>query len=113
VVTAEHNAIAESILQRLPEAITQSLDAVHRCKVCGYRASRPEPDSEQCALSPAAPAQLMAGTVNQGFQLDTLAYIECADALRGVELVTGDRQQIDAELSTVVDIFPADWAASV
>src|SRR6266446_7706554 len=97
-IAVKHDMIAESILQSLPVAITQRLDVLHRCKVCGCRAGRPEPNREQRALSPRAPAQLMAGTVNQGFQLDTAPYIERADALGGVELVAGDGEQIDAEL---------------
>ena len=66
----KHDAIAEPVLQRLPEAIAQGLDALHLCKVCGYRAGRPEPDSEQCALGAGAPAPFVAGAVDQRLQLD-------------------------------------------
>lgn len=52
----KRDTIAESILQRLPEAISQSLDSFRGCKVCGYRAGRPEPNSKQCALSSGTPA---------------------------------------------------------
>jgi rubrerythrin len=45
-IAIKHDMIAESILQSLLEAITQRLDALHRCKVCGYRAGRSEPDRE-------------------------------------------------------------------
>ena len=69
-MAVKHDAIAEPILQRLPEAIAQGLDAFHRCKVCGHRAGRPEPDSEQCALGSGAPAQLMTSAVDQRFELD-------------------------------------------
>jgi hypothetical protein len=93
----KYDMITESILQRLPEAIAQSLDALRRCEVCGYRAGRPQPNGEQRALSPGAPAQLMAGAVDQGLQCETTSDIERADTFRGVELVTSDGQQIDAE----------------
>ncbi|KOT06413.1 hypothetical protein DM77_1168 [Burkholderia mallei] len=39
----------------------------------------------------------MACAVNQRLEPDSLSNVERADALRRVELVTGDRQQIDAE----------------
>src|SRR5439155_26121410 len=80
------------------EAITQSLDAFHRCEVRGHRASRPESGSKQSALGSGAPAQFMAGAVNQWLQLDTASDIERANTFRGVELVASDREQIDAEL---------------
>jgi hypothetical protein len=104
----KHNTIAESIVQRLPKAITQSLDVLHRCKVRHCRAGRPEPNREQRAFSSGASTQLVAGAVNEGIQLDAAPYIESADAFGGVELVTSDRQQIDAER-----VFPTDCAASV
>lgn len=60
----EHDAIAETILQRLPESITESLDMLHRSKVLRLRGRCPEPNGEQRALRPGTAAQLMTGAVD-------------------------------------------------
>ena len=40
---------------------------------------------------------LLTGADEQRRSLDSVTYIECADALRRVELVAGDRQQVDTK----------------
>ena len=64
----------------------------------GECAGGAEPDDEGDVLGAGPQAVLLAGADDQRRQLDAPAHIERADALGRVELVAGDRQQIDAEL---------------
>jgi hypothetical protein len=54
-------------------------------------------DREEGALGAGAQAMLVPGTVNQRLERGAPARIERTDALRRVELMAGDRQQVDAE----------------
>ena len=57
-----------------------------------------EPDRKQRALGPGPPPGFVPRPVNERLEQHALAHVQRADALRRVELVAGDRQQIDAEL---------------
>ena len=63
----------------------------------GQLASPAEADRKQCTLCAGAPATFVPGAVNQWFKRYATANKQRADALGRIELVTGDRQQIDAE----------------
>src|SRR6267154_377593 len=60
-------------------------------------ASLAETDREHGALGSGAPPALVPGPVNERFERDATAYKQRADTLGRVKLVSGDREQIDAE----------------
>jgi hypothetical protein len=67
----------------------------------GHRAGRPEPNCQKSALGSGATARFVAGAVDNRLKLEASPDIERADAFRGVELVTGDRQHIKAEFAHI------------
>lgn len=97
----ERDAFAEPVLQSLPEAIAQDLDAVHGRKVYGHRAGRPKPNCQKSALCSGATARFVAGAVDSRLKLEASPDVARADAFGGVELVTGDRQHINAEFAHI------------
>ena len=74
----------------------------------------PEPDDPEQVLRARAPPALVARAEHELRELHAPPDVERADALRAVDLVAGDREQVDAE---VVRRRPAPcrraWAASV
>src|SRR4051812_12525875 len=97
-MAVERNAFVESRLQRLPQAIAQGLYVPHWRKVSRQCTGRPKPNCQQGALGPGASARFMTGAVDQRLKLEASPDVQRADALWGIELMTGDRQHIDTEL---------------
>jgi hypothetical protein len=94
----QRNAIAKPPQQSLPEVIAQCTDALHRREIARQLAGLAEPDGKHDALGARAPAAFMAAAVNKRLERDAAAHVQRPDALRPVEFVAHDRQQIDAEL---------------
>ena len=90
--------IAETVLQNTPEVVSQDLDVANGREVACKYASLPEGSREQCTFRSGAPSALVLGTVNERFDLHAVADVECADALRRVKLVSGYREQVNAEI---------------
>src|SRR5690348_11900499 len=100
-MAVEHDAFTEPALQRLPQAVAQRLNAAHRPEIRSHRTGRPKSDRQKSALGSGAPARFVAGAVDDWLKLEASPDIQRADAFRRVELVTGDRQHIDAELAHI------------
>ena len=100
-VPVENHTIAEPLLQLLPEPVAQSADPLHRRQVARELAGRAEADREQRAFGAGAPPAFVARAVDQRLEPHAAAHVQRTDALGGIELVAGDRQQIDAELVDV------------
>ena len=60
---------------------------------------RSESDDARDVLGPRAPPELLAAAVDERRQGETVAHVEHADAFGAVELVRGEREQIDAEVA--------------
>ena len=78
-MAVERHAIAELLLQRLPERIAQCADSIHLREIVRKLAGLAEPDRQQRTLGSGATATLMSGTVNQRFELDATAHEKGAD----------------------------------
>src|SRR2546429_1161154 len=96
-MTVEEDAVAELLLQALPEAVAQSAHATHRRKIPRKLAGRAEGDRQQGTLRARASAAFVAGTMDQRFDRRAAAHKQRADAFWRVNLVAGDRHKIDAE----------------
>ena len=96
-VPVEGNAITEPLPKFAPEVVAQGAYPVHRREITRQLASLAETDRQQRALGSSAPPALVSGPVNERLQLDATAYEQRADTLGRVKLVSGDREQIDAE----------------
>ena len=87
--------------QRRVKAVAQSLHLqvrrLVRSRSPASVAAAPRPRDVGHVLGPGAPAVLVPAAVDQRIEPRARAHVECADPLRGVELVAGDRQQVDAE----------------
>src|SRR5438093_1432251 len=81
----------------MPKAIAQSLHALHRCEIPRQGAGHAEANGEQRAFGSGASASLMPGAMDQRLNLGAAADIERADAFWGIDLVAGNRKQINAE----------------
>jgi hypothetical protein len=96
-VAVEDDAIAQAPLQRLPEAVAHGAHADHRLQILRQRAGGAKADREQGAFGTGAPAMLMSCAVDQRLEHNPMADIERTHTLRRVELVAGDREEIDAK----------------
>jgi hypothetical protein len=90
--------------------------------VCGRRgvevaggelAGAAEADDRGDVLGAGAQAPLVPGAAREGGEGGAASDVEGADALGRVELVAGEREEVDAELADVTGTLPIDWAASV
>src|SRR5262245_63588605 len=97
-MSVEGHAVSELRLQCLPEAVAQGAHAIHRREIARKLAGLAETDRKQRALGPGATTALVPGTVNERLDRQPITHEQRADALWGIELVTGNRQEIDAEL---------------
>src|ERR1043166_3445596 len=97
-MSIEDDAISKRHPQLLPQAVAQSAHALHRCEITRYFARLAEPDRQKRTFRSRAPAAFVSGAVNQRFDRHATTHKESAGSLGGVDLVTGDSQQIDAEL---------------
>src|SRR5205807_1874756 len=90
-------------LQALPQSIAQRAQSLRcgRKRLLRQTASRAETDDIWHVLCSRSSSSLVAGPVQAWLQLDSTPDIQDPDAFRCVELVAGDRQQIDAQLVDV------------
>ena len=65
-----------------------------------------QPDDLEDVLRPGAPIGLVVGAEHQLVQRCALFDVERADAFRRVELVTGDGEEVDAELDALEGLAP-------
>ena len=102
-VAIEDDSVAERLVQSLPQSIPQRTQVFGRGRqtASGDFARRAETDDVRHILRAGPLARFLAGAMNQRFERDATANEQHADALRGVQLVPGDREQIDAEISNI------------
>src|SRR5215216_5633303 len=77
--------------------VAQRAHALHRREIAGELAGFAKADREQRALSAGTPAAFVPGAVDERLDAATAPDEQSADAFRRIDLVAGDRQEIDAE----------------
>src|SRR5579875_2962623 len=97
-MAVEGNAVAESGAKTIPEQVAEALCGRHADPGLSNLAGFAEACRQQRALRAGAPPALVSGAVDQGLDRNPATDVEGAYALRRVDLVAGDREQIDAEL---------------
>ena len=100
-MTVERDVVTEALLQALPEAVAQRAHALHWRQVARKLTSLAEADREQGALRPGAPSGFVRAAMDQRFERDAATHEQGADTFRCINLVSGNRQQIDAEFVDV------------
>src|ERR1043166_8665428 len=97
-VTVEHHISLEFFLQHCPKAVAKVAYSAHGCQVARNLASLAEPNGKHCALRSGAAAALVASAMDERFDRSSDLDEKRPHALRRADLVTGDRQEIDAEI---------------
>ena len=105
VVAVEHHAVAEMFLQRDPETVAQVRNAAQADMLPREVTGRTQRRRKQRAFRSGPPAALMPRTMDQWLQLDATPDIKCAHALRRIELVASDSEQVDAEIVDLCRYF--------
>ena len=77
--------------------IAQSGHPIHGRKIARKLAGLAKPDGKQRTLGSSATAALVSSTVDKRFEPDATPHEQGADTLWGINLMAGNRQQIDAE----------------
>src|SRR5579859_737924 len=97
-VPVQHDTVAERRMQLIPETVAQGLHGGHRREVLSQGAGFAEAGGQQRALGARAPTALVTAAVDEGLQHDAAAHVERADPLGGIELVSDDSEQVDAQI---------------
>ena len=98
-VAVQDDPIAQPRLQSAPQTVSQIAQAFPAGVGLGEVAGCPEAGGEEGALGAGPPAVLVAAAVHEGGQRHPAPDEQGADALGGVQLVSGQAEQIDAELA--------------
>src|SRR3990170_4207803 len=97
-MAVEDDAVSEAGSEEVPEEVTHPSDLDHRTEIRGKVAGGAQRRDEERALCAGSPSGLMARAVDKRLEADAAADVQGAHALRRVELVARDRQEVDAEL---------------
>src|SRR5262245_22589824 len=93
----EDDPVVEALLQALPEAITQVPYAVHGYEIAREFAGCPKSDSQHGTLRPCTAAAFVATSVDQRLKRRAAAHVERTHALRRIDLVAGNGEEVDAK----------------
>src|SRR5437867_2868786 len=100
-MSVENNAISKSLLQFDPEMVAQGAHSLHHCKIARKLAGLAETHCKQGALCARASTTFVSSTMNEWLKRYATANEQGADPLWRIDLVAGDREEIDAQLTYV------------
>ena len=107
-MAVEDDTVSEAGSEEVPEEVTQPSDLDHRTEIGGKLAGGAQRRDEERALCAGSPSGFVVRAVDERLEADAAADIQGADALRRVELVARDREEVDAEFVDPVGILPTD-----
>src|SRR5215831_917202 len=94
----EDDPVAEGLSQPLPEVVPEGAYVLDWREISSQLTGLPEPDGQQRTFRARAAAAFMPPTVDERLERGATANVKSANALRRMDLVTSDGEQVDAKL---------------
>ncbi len=106
--------VAHLLHQTAQEPASEALDrCVLRRHVARHNLARlSEGGDTHHVLRPGPSSSLLVAPVDEVVDLETLPDVKGADALRRIDLVAGERREIDIQPATSISSFPIAWTMS-